>query len=215
MIRSAFTLLLAAFAAAGPTGARSDTMLIGVADAPSEDPADDGVRRGIEFGIHEMAQTATLLGKEVRLAEAAGPRPYGWIAVGQRRPESGVPVIHVGRRPDSASPCDFAIGLTGASPSEVLWHPTLDRFGASELNERFVGRYRDGMTEGAWTGWVAVKALVESALRRRPDESPCAALARLRFDGHKGRPLYFDAASRVLVQPLYVVKDGRVMGERQ
>jgi hypothetical protein len=218
MIKPAFTLLLAAITAAGPTGLRSDAIVIGLANARSAERAGTGmhagIRRGIDFGVLEMTQTANLLGREVRIAEGLEP-PYGWIVIGDQRPQSGAPVIYVTRPPESAGPCDFSIGLTDMPADEVLWHPTLDRFGASELNERYLRRYEEGMTSEAWAGWTAVKALVESALRRRPDENPCAALARLRFDGHKGRPLHFDAASRVLSQPTYVVKDGRVTGVRK
>ena len=72
------------------------------------------------------------------------------------------------------------------------------------------------MTAPAWLGWVAVKASVEAALR---SEAPldCETLARGRFDGHKGRALTFDRATRELIQPVYVVAGAngqeRVVGE--
>ena len=67
------------------------------------------------------------------------------------------------------------------------------------------------MTPGAYAGWIAVKALVEAALRPAAPNDRCAGLARLRFDGHKGRPLTFDRLSRALQQPLYVVNQGRAV----
>lgn len=185
-------------------------IIVLVLGAPSAE-----LRRGLEFGALEMAHTARLLGSDVRLAfsEADAPLPNAVIVTaGSPRDGATVPAVHVAATPASAGPCDFAIVAPAATPDVVLWHPTLFRYGASELNERFSRKYGVPMSDEAWKGWVAVKAIVESALRAQHDE-PCDALAALRFDGHKGRPLYFDPVTRTLVQPLYVVKDGRVAGE--
>lgn len=185
-------------------------LLILVLGAPSPE-----LRRGLEFGALEMAHTARLLGSDVRLAfsETEASRPDAVIVTaGPRRDVATTPAIHLVAPPATAGPCDFSIAAPAARADVVLWHQTLFRYGASELNERFSRKYGVPMSEEAWKGWVAVKAIVESALRARQDE-PCAALAALRFDGHKGRPLHFDPATRTLVQPLYVIKEGRVAGE--
>jgi hypothetical protein len=58
----------------------------------------------------------------------------------------------------------------------------------------------------AWASWMAVKIAAEMALRAMP-------LERLRFDGHKGEPLWFRPEDHVLKQPLYVVKGGKVVAE--
>jgi hypothetical protein len=109
-------------------------------------------------------------------------------------------------RPD---PATVARTLAGAKLPEnerktarvVAWHPSLRRFGAGELNERFTKRTGTAMDEDAWLGWVAVKLAFESMLRgRAPGES--------RIDGHKGVLLRFDE-SRSLQQPLYVVVQRR------
>jgi hypothetical protein len=84
------------------------------------------------------------------------------------------------------------------------WDPTLERFGAGELNERFRRHAGRPMTADAWCGWVAVKAIAEAALHARSLEPAdvADALRALRFDGHKGEPLSFDERQR-LVQPTY------------
>jgi ABC-type branched-subunit amino acid transport system substrate-binding protein len=91
----------------------------------------------------------------------------------------------------------------------VLWAPTLERYGASQINDRYRARYRLPMNGGAWAGWVAVKIVAEAALRARSShademlsylESPAA-----NFDGHKGWPLSFRLGDHQLRQPLYVV----------
>jgi hypothetical protein len=96
------------------------------------------------------------------------------------------------------------------------WHPDLERFGAEQLNQRFEARFHQPMDGDSWAGWAAVKALSELALRNprlaRP-ELP-ERLVALRFDGHKGAPLGFDAADHVLRQPIYRVgaKEGGRVG---
>ena len=86
------------------------------------------------------------------------------------------------------------------------WLPTLERFGAAQLNDRFRARFAGAaMTGAAWCGWFALKAVGESALRAR-DAAPGAVRRQLlasRFDGHKGSPLSF-SPDQQLMQPLYV-----------
>jgi ABC-type branched-subunit amino acid transport system substrate-binding protein len=91
----------------------------------------------------------------------------------------------------------------------VLWHPSLERFGAAQLNDRFRARFGAPMDGAAWAGWMAVKVLWEASLRARTTEGAGirAYLAResTQFDGHKGWPLSFRAWDRQLRQPLYLV----------
>ena len=93
--------------------------------------------------------------------------------------------------------------------SVALWHPSLERFGGEQLNQRYQRRFGEPMDSDAWAGWVAIKIAAESALRARATTP--AALARAltdstaQFDGHKGHPLAFDPVSGELRQPLYVV----------
>jgi hypothetical protein len=201
-------LILAALSPA--QGPRITILLSGTPDADA--------RRGIELGVVEAMQTARLLGGDVsltRTARADGAEVSGVIVAGgiAGAPGFDVPRIHLSALPPGSSACDFA--LAGPGGPAVLWHPTLDRYGASELNERFARRFGAGMSSHAYAGWVAVKALVESALRTTPTGDRCASLARLRFDGHKGRPLSFDPQTRVLRQPVYIVEGGKVVGEKQ
>jgi len=51
-------------------------------------------------------------------------------------------------------------GPEGADAADaVLWHPSLERFGAAQLNQRFRTRFAAEMDGPAWAGWMAVKAL--------------------------------------------------------
>jgi hypothetical protein len=94
----------------------------------------------------------------------------------------------------------------------AAWDPSLVRFGADTLNQRFRARFGQSMTADAWTAWVAIKMLWEASLRARATDS-AAIGAYLRaestqFDGHKGRPLSFRSWDQQLRQPVYVVARG-------
>ncbi|HEX2780408.1 MAG TPA: hypothetical protein VHM30_12970 [Gemmatimonadaceae bacterium] len=98
--------------------------------------------------------------------------------------------------------------VRGDSAARVLlWHLSLERFGADQLNDRFRRRFSAEMDSDAWAAWAAVKIAAEACLRARArGASPRAVLAdsNAAFDAHKGMPLRFDPRSRRLVQPLYV-----------
>ncbi len=79
----------------------------------------------------------------------------------------------------------------------------LTKFGASELNERFLRSAERPMTSSAWIAWLAVKCLVDVAFRPPGGVPLLPRLRKMRMDGHKGAALWFDASQ--LQQPLYVV----------
>ncbi|MEW5929884.1 MAG: ABC transporter substrate-binding protein [Gemmatimonadota bacterium] len=169
----------------------------------------------------------------------------GWDEAGCRElaalaGRAGVPFLNVGCSADALRgagclPGTFHVeasdamrhGALAARPSGAegaraeIWHPSLERFGAAQLNDRFRARFAAEMDGPAWAGWMAVKALWEASLRARAVE-PAALRAHLerettRFDGHKGWPLSFRPGDRQLRQPLYLVAGTggttRVVGE--
>lgn len=91
----------------------------------------------------------------------------------------------------------------------VAWDPSLERFGADTLNNRFRNRFNTPMTAEAWCAWFAVKAIGEASLRTHSADAKAIAAylrsATAQFDGHKGRPLSFRAWDNQLRQPVYVV----------
>lgn len=100
----------------------------------------------------------------------------------------------------------------------VVWHHSLARFGADQLNERFLRRFGVAMESWAWAGWLSMKILAEAALRTRSAQA--SELARYlvrrdtRFDGHKGEPLTFESRTGELRQPLYLLSGGSGGDER-
>ncbi len=95
-----------------------------------------------------------------------------------------------------------------AADAVRLWDPELERYGARQLNDRFVARFRRPMDSLAWAGWFAVKAAWEGSQRARsPDGASIGTYLEqdsTRFDGHKGVPLSFRPWDHQLRQPLYV-----------
>lgn len=95
-------------------------------------------------------------------------------------------------------------GAAGLVPD--WWHWAWDRHGAPQLNGRFTRLAGRPMTGYDWAAWMAVKALVEAALRTRTVE-PRAIGAYLlgeqvALDGFKGNRLAFRPWDRQLRQPI-------------
>jgi len=207
--RSLLLAVCAGIAGIPPLHAASDAIVL--VWAPAGAPPD--VSNGVALGAAEAQQTAALLGRTVQLESDAG-RPFATIVSAA----NGVSLRAAG--------CTFQLSPSAEAKADILarwkqenarngeyriavWHASLKQFGGSDLNERYTRRFHEPMTEGAWLGWVAVKAAVESALR---DSAPaCAAIGRLQFDGHKGAALSF--RNGVLQQPLYVVEGDQVIAE--
>lgn len=105
----------------------------------------------------------------------------------------------------------------GARVEAVAHHHRFRRYSSADLNSRFRAAY-DGapMSETAWTAFVAVR-LVGDAVTRTQSTDPRTVQAHLRgienFDASKGQPLSFRADTGQLRQPLWLVKDDRVVGE--
>lgn len=122
-------------------------------------------------------------------------------------------VFHV-----ASSPSDRREALErwkGQESVEIVdWHPSLTRFGAEQLNQRYKERFGTAMEPLAWASWMAVKAAAETALRGADTPADLSRrLATLGFDGHKGLRLRFRPSDHHLQQPLYAVSGGRVLAE--
>lgn len=180
----------------------------------TEDPTTLGdYGLGIQLGASEATRTATLLGHEFRIVHTGAAR----ARIARSVPDSAdVPLIAM--TGDSSNPCVFVTtspsareAATAYAKAQQLasftvadWHHAFTRYGAAQLNERFERAFAKPMSDEAWHGWVAVKAISEAALR---GDDICVELSRLRFDGHKGRALRFDRESRRLIHPPLVVRD--------
>lgn len=197
---------------------------IAIVHEPSSPP---GVLAGIRFGTAEVGHTARLVGRELRVVPPAADRDA------QARIETsrdGVSIASSARGGTGRSSCRLHLrpseqerraALDGWRPSAatappgarvVEWHPTLVKFGAAQLNERFARATRSPMSADAWIGWLAVKALGDAMLRTT-NADLCGTLRRRPLDGHKGQPLRFDDATGRLRQPLYIATETTVLAE--
>ena len=181
---------------------------------------------GLAFGAAEAHRTASMFGWSVRREPLEGRSDsrgvHAIVATAPAPAPDAIPYmsLHCDDRPDGAFAllnCDQGPGH--AAERTVAWHHGLVRFGAAQLNDRYRAHAGREMSEVAWAAWFAFKILTEAAMRARSTETAAITAHLLapttKFDGHKGRPLHFDA-SRTLVQPLYVVgADGRVLRERE
>lgn len=123
-----------------------------------------------------------------------------------RRPDDADSLRRQGLRGSILRACEPSVGAVPSQDDYWVadWHPSFDRYGAADVNERFTRQFHRPMTSDAWHGWVAVKAFTEAVVRGDP-AALCHALETLRFDGHKGALLTFDAQGR-LEQPLLLMK---------
>ena len=206
-------LVLAVLVAPLSAGERDITIRTGDLDAL----ADYG--RGIRLGAAEAERAAMLLGHKFRLV-TSGPAnaiiaKHAPVQSTDRTPVvamsgQGGECVFVTESPEAGRSADAYISSQRLTPATTAdWHAGFRRYGASELNERYEKTFGQAMTPDAWHGWVAVKAIVEAALR---SDDVCEELTRLRFDGHKGRALRFDAKTRILLHPPLIV---RVQGGKE
>lgn len=197
--------------------------------------------RAIELVPGDGDSAARLVRDGGIAAIVGGADQEGCRALGALAQSAGVPFVNVGCRADAlraegcgrgafhveASARMYADALASAggeaaeAKAAVLWHPSLERFGAAQLNDRYRARFGGEMDGPAWAGWMAVKLLWEASLRARTVE-PAALRAHLerpgtQWDGHKGWPLSFRRWDRQLRQPLYLVAapegGGRVLAD--
>lgn len=204
----------------------SDMLAIGIVRPSMSSTFDEGVRMSIDEADRSAALFAKrLVVHEATLADAAALPVQFIIAcvndsdvkrLAAACDRQGITLLDCGSRSDSlrrtlCSPRTFHIEASEAmymaasrqSPHAkriALWDPSLERYGAAQLNDRFRSFAHQPMDGSAWAGWVAVKLAWESFLRG-------ARLVDFQFDGHKGAPLSFRSWDHQLRQPLYAVSE--------
>ena len=125
----------------------------------------------------------------------------------QQYGRSGLAGELVGIAPDAIGlPNVDPAGLSGVWP--VMWHHTLEKYSARDLNSRYRRRFGQPLEGASWSAWAALKLVGEAMLRA--GTTPEALLEYLEsdppFDGHKGRPLTFRRWDHQLRQPMYLAQ---------
>jgi ABC-type branched-subunit amino acid transport system substrate-binding protein len=208
---------------------------LGVVGASAR-PATDRLN-GVTLGVEEAQHGAEMFGGSVVVVPVEGASSAlanlsailgdadeaRCVSLSRQADAAGIPFVNIACASDRLRGADChastfhvaagdamaraAVAMAHGGEARV-WDPSLKKFGADTLNQRFERRFAAPMTSDAWAGWFAVKALWESSLRARSVEPRklVAYLARetTQFDGHKGRPLSFRSWDGQLRQPLYV-----------
>lgn len=130
-------------------------------------------------------------------------------AAGAEQMVTGFPYPSTQTRGFLAAARDAAPRL-GAGYRALAWEPTLDAYGARELNARFRARWDAPMDSAAWAGYQAVKMVFEAAFlggAETPAEvARYLADPRTVFDLWKGIGASFRPWNRQMRQPLFLVK---------
>jgi hypothetical protein len=187
-------------------------------------PSEEAARRLGDRGVTVLLATLSDESECVRLIRATATTPAlvllnaGASADTLRGADCARHAFHVAasdamyRDAMSMAPRGGEGGAASATPAHAaMWHPTLEAFGAAQLNARFRARFHREMSPSAWAGWCAAKIAIEAFLRTGSHDASNlrAYLERddVQFDGHKGAPLSFRAWDHQLRQPLYLVSD--------
>jgi ABC transporter substrate binding protein (PQQ-dependent alcohol dehydrogenase system) len=105
------------------------------------------------------------------------------------------------------------VGAAGLVPD--WWHWMWERQGAPQLNNRFTRLARRPMTGYDWSAWMAVKAIVDTALRAKTTEVRAVAAYlvgdQVALDGFKGARQSFRPWDRQLRQALFLTTENWVV----
>jgi ABC transporter substrate binding protein (PQQ-dependent alcohol dehydrogenase system) len=105
------------------------------------------------------------------------------------------------------------VGTTGLVPA--AWHWSWERHGAPQLNSRFETLADWRMGDRDWSSWIAVKAIVQSALRTQSAEFDTVRDYllgdRLNLDAAKGNPTSVRSWDHQLRQPILLATQNAVI----
>jgi len=165
----------------------------------------DAFRRSVKrYGLELVDTRPFLLSNDprerergnVKLLTARGDYDLVFVADSEGEFARGVPFQMSQPRP--------VIGSEGLVPG--AWHWGWERHGAPQLNSRFRKHAKRDMTATDWAAWVAVKSVVEAAVRTESsDFATVAAYLRgetIVIDGFKGNPLSYRPWNGQLRQPI-------------
>lgn len=97
------------------------------------------------------------------------------------------------------------------------WHWSWERYGAPQVNKRFLKQANRPMTGYDWSAWISVKVIAEALLRTESsDFNRLVAYIRgdeVRLDGVKGFPLSFRPWNNQLRQPIFLTTPNWVVAQ--
>jgi ABC transporter substrate binding protein (PQQ-dependent alcohol dehydrogenase system) len=158
------------------------------------------------FGIKLKAQRNFVLSGDPRLRDQGNPRLL------TAEPSHDVVLVldsdgeFARLLPYNTAQARPVAGHAGLVP--MAWHPHFERYGAPQLNRRFVRQAGRAMGAYDWSAWVAIKAIA-ATLEERPKATLAQHAHALRsgqvgIDGFKGAALSFRAWDGQLRQPIFL-----------
>ena len=232
--------MVSAFFLAALPSTLEDSLTLGILSNAPATGFDDGVRMGLSEAsraallfarkpiIPARARDATALIKAgasviigslaaedtVRIARLCRSRRIVYLNCGSRsnelRAECNEFLFHI-----EASESMYANAASKMPGWTIkLWDPSLEKYGAAQLNDRFRATFNRPMDAAAWCGWLAAKVVWESLVRMKGSGAigirDHLLLDTAQFDGHKGAPLSFRRSDHQLRQPLYAITSGKL-----
>jgi branched-chain amino acid transport system substrate-binding protein len=89
-----------------------------------------------------------------------------------------------------------------------LWYYKQKTPGSPEFAARFQKKFGKPAENNSWQGYFGVRTVVE-AIKATGTTDPKAmveAIEKMKFDGFKGRPLYYRMLDHQLMQPMYIMR---------
>ena len=96
--------------------------------------------------------------------------------------------------------------LTGVFP--LLWWSDLPYEGTKKFTAKFIKKFGKPPENQAWGDYIGVKIIATAIKKAGTTESKkvVEAMEKIKFDGLKGRDLYFRRWDHQLIQPMYVAR---------
>jgi branched-chain amino acid transport system substrate-binding protein len=89
-----------------------------------------------------------------------------------------------------------------------LWYYKQKTPGSPEFEARFHKKFSKAAENNSWQGYFGIRTVVE-AIRNAGSTAGKAmveAIEKMKFDGYKGRPLYYRMFDHQLMQPMYIMR---------
>lgn len=175
-----------------------------------------------EAGTATMASGGALDADTIAAIESAGADfvvllvpPQDQLSALAALEDAGLDLMVTGFPDPAAQTREFFVQSSEAAPNlgsgmrATAWEPTIDAYGARELNARYMQRWGDPMEQAAWATYQAVKAFFEAATFSGSTDADSVfeylTAPNSVFDVWKGIGTSFRPWDHQMRQPLYLV----------
>ena len=89
-----------------------------------------------------------------------------------------------------------------------LWYYKQKTAGSPEFTARFTKKFGKPPENDSWQGYFGVRTVIEAIRTTQSTDGKAIveAIENMKFDGFKGRPLYYRMLDHQLMQPLYIMR---------